>query len=127
MKSEEVRVCKTFHWDAAHHLVLPYVSPCTNVHGHTYVVSVSVEGSLDKNGMVLDFTVLKKWVEKCSFDHKHINDDVKYFIDANPTAENLVLWLKRALETERPNFDKLPKICKIRIWETPNSYAEKEW
>jgi len=123
-----MKVCKTFQWDAAHHLALPYSSKCVNIHGHTYLVAVTVEGPIDKNGMVLDFSVLKEWVEKCSFDHKYLNDDFKYFFDTNSTAENIVLWLKENLELARLHIKiKLPKICKIRVWETSNSYAEEEF
>ena len=125
------RICRTFHWDAAHNLVLPYDSKCVNIHGHTYLVAVTIEGQLDKNGMVLDFSLLKEWVETASFDHKYLNENIKSFKSKNPTAENLVEYLYDSLN----NFDvrenlSIPrdiKIVKIRVWETPTSFAEVEW
>ena len=114
------------HFDAAHKLK-GVNSKCKNLHGHTWNYEVKITGEVNTIGMVLDFAILKKWVEKCSFDHKYLNNDFVVFGKANPTAENLVTWLKGNLELERLHFGKLPKICKIRIWETPNSYAEKEW
>jgi len=119
-----MRICKTFVWEAAHNLKLPYESKCKNIHGHSYKVSVMVEGPLNKDGMVIDFTILKKWVEGVSFDHKFLND----LMSDNPTAENLVLFIKEFMENTRPK--EIPnhiKIKKIRVYETATSFAEEEW
>jgi len=120
-----MRICKTFDWEAAHKLKLPYESKCKNIHGHSYKVSVMLEGPINKNGMVIDFSMLKKWVEGVSFDHKYLNDIME---DDNPTAENLVMYVKYFLEKTRtkeiPNHI---KIKKIRVYETATSFAEEEW
>ena len=68
----------------AHRLELPYESPCRNLHGHNWLVSVHIKSeSLAKHGMILDFKHIKDYLK--SFDHKCLNDLVKF----NPTAENL--------------------------------------
>jgi len=114
-----MRVAKIFEWHASHQLNLPYHSKCNNLHGHTYKILVEVEGPINKHGMVFDFTHLKLIINEISFDHKHLNK----LLDT-PTAENLVLYLYNRLR------DRIPrdiKIRKIRVYETPTSYAEEVW
>ena len=126
-----MKVCKIFEWDAAHQLKLPYDSPCLNKHGHRYKVELEIEGQVDNNGLVVDFKMLKENInDDVSFDHKDINmlygfDDM----NINPTAENIVRWLKPHIDhclTSRFIGKKL-KVSRIRIWETPTSYAEENY
>ena len=50
-------VKKRFEISAAHKLDLDYDSKCTNFHGHNWIIDVYLQSeTLDKNGMVLDFT-----------------------------------------------------------------------
>lgn len=54
-------VKKTFTFDYAHALILPYESKCKNIHGHTATVIVSLRTTeLNEEGMVIDFTHLKE-------------------------------------------------------------------
>jgi len=119
-----MRVVKIFQWDAAHQLCLPYKSPCNNIHGHTYKVEIELEGELNKEGMVIDFKQLKSWVEGSSFDHKMLND-IPDFKELNPTAEYLVRYLHKELMARHEGDS--PYIRRIRVWETPTSYAEEVW
>lgn len=122
-----MKVTKIFQWDAAHKLTLPYDSPCCNLHGHTYKVEVEVESEdLDSHGLVMDFSELKTVVQEVAFDHKYINDWMGSPSNfRNPTAENLVLFLKEKLdEIWQKGW---PQISRIRIWETPTSWAEQSW
>ena len=82
-------VKKRLEISAAHKLVLDYDSKCTNLHGHNWIIDVYLKSdTLDKNGMVMDFTHIKnKIVDK--FDHKVINE----VVDLNPTAENLAKYI----------------------------------
>jgi len=116
-----MRVCKLFTWDSAHKLQLPYDSPCNHLHGHTYTVEVEVEGPVNDTGMVVDFKQLKELVNTHSFDHSCINY-IPYFDDCNPTAEHLVSYLYSILKDEVKKWGKLRR---IRVWETPTSYAEE--
>ena len=71
-------VKKRFEISAAHKLDLDYDSKCTNFHGHNWIIDVYLQSeTLDKNGMVLDFT------------HMVINEVVPF----NPTAENLAKYI----------------------------------
>lgn len=119
-----MRVCKIFQWDAAHKLILPYESPCATLHGHTYKVEIEVEGDIDSHGMVMDFHELKDTVNLVSFDHKYLNElRGLHLYNKNPTAENLVQFLKAQLDGVWDN--PAVKIRRIRIWETPTSWAEE--
>lgn len=132
-----MRICKVFSWDAAHQLVLPYESKCKNFHGHLFRVEIEIQGDPDEYGIVMDFAELKRRVETVSFDHQPLQDIVcpkceelvaKGWLDAkgvNPTSEHLVLFLKLKLADQWLPGD--PLIRRIRIWETPTSWAEEVW
>ena len=103
------RVIKEVRWEAAHRL-LNYKGKCANIHGHSYRAIFTFESNkLDENGMVIDFTILKKalqtWLDEY-WDHSLILnkldpliDSIKdlrnsvdtkiYLFDGNPTAENM--------------------------------------
>ena len=79
------KVKKRLEISAAHRLELDYESKCTNFHGHNWIVDVYLQSEeLNSNGMIMDFTHIKKKVLD-KFDHKVINE----VVDFNPTAENL--------------------------------------
>ena len=58
-----MKVLKEFEFDAAHYLP-SYNGKCEHLHGHTYRLVVMVDGRPDHEGMVLDFTLLKKLVQE---------------------------------------------------------------
>lgn len=73
----KIRVTKEFTFEMAHAL-WNYDGPCKNVHGHSYRLFVTLSGSpVDdasdpKNGMVIDFSDLKRIVSEeivRIFDH----------------------------------------------------------
>lgn len=73
----------------AHRLNLNYESKCANLHGHNWIVTVWCKSkTLDDNGMVIDFTHIKREVQD-KLDHKFLNDVVEF----NPTAENIAKWV----------------------------------
>lgn len=66
-------VTKRMEVSGAHFLHLDYESKCTNLHGHNWIITVTVQNdTLDKNGMVVDFSKIKEIVNQ--FDHHLIND-----------------------------------------------------
>lgn len=80
---------KSIEISASHKLDLPYKSKCNNLHGHNWHVNIYCKAKkLNENGMVLDFTHIKKNVMD-KLDHKYLND----ILDFPTTAENLSKWI----------------------------------
>ena len=81
-------VQKTIEISAAHNLMLSYESKCEDLHGHNWIIVVYCKAKeLNQDGMVTDFTHIKKVVKE-TFDHKYINE----VLDVNPSAENIARW-----------------------------------
>lgn len=94
----------------AHRLHLNYESKCQNLHGHNWIVTVYCKAEkLDANGMVCDFTHIKRMVHD-KLDHKVINDVVK---DINPTAENMARWI----------CGQIPNCYKVSVQESEGNIA----
>lgn len=65
-----IRVSKEFRFEAAHRLPW-HEGLCANLHGHSYVVTVSLTGKADDRGMVIDFQHIKALVKPLidAWDH----------------------------------------------------------
>lgn len=121
-----VTVVRETTFDAAH--CLPqHPGKCKNLHGHTYRLQVGVSGDVNPaTGMVLDFGVVDTIMEEevvRHLDHKNLNEvPIDGFPNYNPTAELMVEWIAIALSTRLSRFE--PQLSFVRLYETPNSYAE---
>jgi 6-pyruvoyltetrahydropterin/6-carboxytetrahydropterin synthase len=114
-------IFKQFTFDAAHFLPnVPDGHKCKEIHGHTYHLTIFIEGELDPHlGWVMDFAELKNVIEPLvkHVDHKFINNLEGF---ENPTCENMVLWFWNQIKP------KVPQLCKIELKETPTSGAVYE-
>ena len=101
---------KSLEISAAHNLNLDYKSKCENIHGHNWNVTIYLKSKeLDQNGMIMDFTIIKKKIMD-KMDHQYLN---KIF-DFNPTAENMAYWIKKELGE---------KCYRVEIEESKNNLA----
>lgn len=140
-----IRVTKEFSFEMAHALE-GYDGACSRIHGHSYRLWVTVEGtpcvSADspKQGMVIDFGELKRIVGETiveRFDHAFVvrrtveNSTLVdamtahykgvHVVDWQPTSENLVA---RFVELLRPQLPTGVHLYSVRLSETATSYAE---
>ena len=108
----------TMTFDAAHRWpAVPAGHKCGNLHGHTFVVEVYVQGEVSEtNGWVVDFgdikATAKSYVDQ--LDHTYLND-----IEGleNPTSENIAIWLWGKLDPQ------IRGLSKIVVKESPTSGA----
>lgn len=110
-------VSKRMEIAGAHCLKLPYESKCSRIHGHNWVVIVYCRSDkLNKAGMIIDFTHIKKYVHDV-LDHQFIN----YVIpDINPTAENMAKWICDAVN----NIMEVGECYKVSVQESEGNIAE---
>lgn len=111
-------IFKKFTFDSAHALPnVPEGHKCKNVHGHTYQLTVYVEGPLDPHlGWVTDFGDLKKVISPLvkRIDHKFLNDITGL---ENPTCEIFAVWIWNELKND------VSGLKRIELNETPTSGA----
>jgi len=127
-------IWKEFTFDSAHQLKnTPKCDygKCANVHGHTYILQVGLEGDIDsKTHMIMNFADLKKIVNEeivDRFDHTMLNESMKDLdIDQNhTTCERMAYMFQRMLERRIIGKSYPNVFCiRIKLWETPTSYCE---
>lgn len=127
------------------HALLGHDGQCRNIHGHSYKLAVMLRGQpLDqpehpKDGMVMDFTDLKKIVHRHiidRFDHALVLNEVtpveitsllqEHFektviLPFQPTCENLLLYF---VEKIGQNLPPTVELFRVRLDETATSFAE---
>jgi 6-pyruvoyltetrahydropterin/6-carboxytetrahydropterin synthase len=148
-----ITITKRLEFDYGHR-VLGHEGKCRHLHGHRGLAEITVYSltGLDSLGRVVDFSVLKsivgKWVED-NWDHNLLlnsedpllsagdMEEVAYwnrrnaifggrepylFEKGNPTAENMAAKLYYV--TERELLDRGFKVTRVKLFETPTSWAE---
>lgn len=135
-----MKIAKEFRWEMGHRLSF-HDGKCINLHGHSYKALIEIEGDKDKNGMVLDYYELKKWVRPVieELDHafmvyeqdqqlvrilKEINSK-HVIVDFESTAENISEYLLNRILQNKAEYN-IRKV-KVRVYETENTYAETEY
>ena len=137
-----IRITKEFKFEMAHALH-GYDGLCKNIHGHSYKLWVTIRGVVlnarthKKDGMVMDFDVLKSFVKPTiidKYDHSlvlnanspHAEIDFSafekvFFLPYQPTSENLVSDF--ALQIKNKLLDGI-ELYKLVLSETATSFAE---
>lgn len=129
-------VTKEFRAEIAHRL-MEHPGLCYNIHGHSYVFEITLEGERDeKTNMVLDFKELKEEIEDAigHWDHalmlfqddplaQILPADVCRLIltDGHPTAEWMAEEIARRLQEE---CGLMGQVASVKVWETKTSCAE---
>ncbi len=107
---------------AAAHNLRDYKGKCERVHGHNYIVEAYFTSmTLGKDGLAVDFTILKKQLKKITdrLDHRNLNKDISYFKKINPSAENIARYIYDFLKQSV----KKAKVSKVAIYESESSMA----
>lgn len=110
------------NFSSAHNL-RGYKGKCEALHGHNWKVEVVLgSDTLDKIGMVEDFTEIKEKLKSilALLDHKYLNS-LSYFKKINPTSENIARFIYTKMK-ERMRQDAL-KVSSVKVWETENCCA----
>lgn len=140
-----IRLTKEFTFEAAHALD-GYDGPCREIHGHSYRLFVTVKGTPlsaaddPKQGMVMDFGVLKRIVNDtiiAQYDHALVLQRsaatealrtllARQFrnvieVDYRPTCENMLTDFAARIGAQLPQGVALHA---LRLHETATSFAE---
>jgi 6-pyruvoyltetrahydropterin/6-carboxytetrahydropterin synthase len=129
-----VLITRQVHFNSAHRLYNPDQSDawnaaqfgaCHQVHGHNYVLEVTVRGQPDPvTGYVMDLGELKNIMNAAvadPCDHRSLNDAVDFLRGLIPSTENLVIafWNELAPKIKAP-----ATLHGVRLYETPRNFAE---
>ena len=137
-----IRITKAFKFEMAHALY-GYDGLCKNIHGHSYRLWVTIRGEIKnenehkKDGMVMDFDVMKKIIKPEiieKYDHSlvlnvnspHAKIDLSafekvFYLPFQPTSENLVNDFAKLIKSNLPENVELLKVV---LSETATSFAE---
>ena len=110
------------HFSGAHRLRYLH-GQCEDLHGHNWKVEVSVVSHrLGKEGVVIDFGILKQKVLKVLklLDHTYLND-LPYFSGTEPSSENIAKYIFERLKGELKGHPGALK--RVTAWESETSSA----
>jgi len=129
---------KLFKFEGSHILSKSYSKECQRVHGHSYKVEIFLSSeTLNEDGMVIDFKLLKEIVNPLieSFDHQCLFEVGTFPLREllpgtiafpyNPTAENMCKFLHDSISHTLADKGYYIKL-KVRIHETDTGWAEYE-
>lgn len=94
---------------------LPTDHPCSQIHGHSFVITLTLFGPWDETrGWMYDYHELDTIVKPhlSPLDHHYLNDIAGL---ENPTSEALCLYLYQTLKLV------LPELQKVTVAETPTT------
>lgn len=141
-------ITRKLEFDAGHRIP-NHRSECRNVHGHRYVIHITLSGKTqDKKGasaegMLMDFSDVKKLAEThliSHWDHAFLvyeqDTQVRQFLDTLPghktvvldripTVENLAqIAFDTLKEVYENHYETALMLHSIKLYETPNNWAE---
>ena len=99
-----MKLTREILFDAAHSLAQYGPGhPNARVHGHSFRARITLSGTPDANGQIIDFDKFGAVLENLRkrLDHNMLNDIVGL---GAPTLENLCLWMWTELQGELPHI-----------------------
>jgi 6-pyruvoyltetrahydropterin/6-carboxytetrahydropterin synthase len=143
-----MQITTRLEFDAGHRIP-SHKSQCRNLHGHRYAIEITLSGDIiqkedvSENGMVMDFSDVKVIARKAVVDvwdhaflvHKgdtkvlafldSLPDHKTVVMNSVPTAENMAAEAFRILRAEyHDTYGNHLKLERVRLYETPNSWAD---
>ena len=141
-------ITRKLEFDAGHRIP-DHKSQCRNLHGHRYTLEITLTGGVvaadgaSDNGMIMDFSDVKTLAKQALvdvWDHAFLvyekDEAVRAFLDSLPDHKTVVLPLVPTVEnlariafdilkaTYTDNFGTGLTLHKIKLYETPNCWAE---
>lgn len=143
-----MQITTRLEFDAGHRIP-SHKSQCRNLHGHRYAIEITLSGDIirqegaSENGMVMDFSDVKAIARKAVvdvWDHAFLvykgdravldflntlPDHKTVIMDSIPTAENMAAEAFRILDAlYHDTYGNRLKLERVRLFETPNSWAD---
>jgi 6-pyruvoyltetrahydropterin/6-carboxytetrahydropterin synthase len=116
------RITVLSHFSGAHRLRHLH-GKCEELHGHNWKIEISVVSNrLNKEGVVIDFNILKQKMEKVlkTLDHTFLNN-LPYFSGREPSSENIAKYIFDRLKAELKGHAAILK--EVTAWESETSSA----
>lgn len=143
-----MHITTRLEFDAGHRIPC-HKSQCRNLHGHRYALEITLSGdiitqdNLSESGMVMDFSDVKRIARESVvdvWDHAFLvfKDDLEVLNFLNslnnhktvifptvPTAENMAAEAFKILRNQyKDTYGNHLKLERVRLYETPNSWAD---
>ena len=113
---------------AAAHRLESYHGKCEELHGHNFQVEASFSGTeLNREGMVVDFKILKNYLKQVLdlLDHKYLNE-IPFFSERASSSEYIAMFLFNELREMTKGGG--VSVKEVRVWESEKagvSYYEE--
>ena len=145
-----IRITRRLEFDAGHRIP-NHASQCRHLHGHRYAIEITLSGEIIRTegaadeGMVMDFSDVKRIAKAAlveQWDHAFLvyqGDRVVMDFLASlpghktvvlpvvPTAENLAAEAFRILDAAYVDtYGNQLRLQRVRLYETPNNWADAE-
>jgi 6-pyruvoyltetrahydropterin/6-carboxytetrahydropterin synthase len=143
-----MQITTRLEFDAGHRIP-NHKSQCRNLHGHRYAIEITLSGDIvsqknaSENGMVMDFSDVKRIAKESVVDvwdhaflvHKEdktvldflnsLSNHKTVVFSSVPTAENMAAEAFKILKNQyKDTYGNHLKLERVRLYETPNSWAD---
>jgi 6-pyruvoyltetrahydropterin/6-carboxytetrahydropterin synthase len=115
-------LCVKDSFSAAHRLE-DYHGKCEELHGHNFTVEAIFTGEKPrKDGMVVDFKILKNYLKDIieGLDHKYINE-LKFFNERATSSEFIAMYI--FMELKKLSNEAPVSVSEVRVWESETAWA----